>query len=418
MRLLFTTFPSPSHLYPMVPMMWACRAAGHEVLVASTTELVPAMRETGVAAADAGPDRDLADTIHSPRLATWHEQSRWPVDWPLHPEVLDGDQLALLANLGRRQALTAESMLDGLIGVATDFRPDVVVHDAVSYAGPVVAAVCGVPNISHLWGSPGLQRLEMVELGEKPQDAYAALFDKYDVPPRIWPTGWLDPCPPPMALRSDAAGYLPVRYVPYNGPGVLPADLAVHHDRRVCVTWGATTAKLMGGSMAGLFRMSVEAAAAVDGAEVVVATTAAQRELLGTLPERVRVVESVPLHQLLPYCGAIIHHGGAGSTVTAAVHGRPQLIITRRPEPTLNGSRLARTGAGRHLTHDEVPEGPDGVRTLRDHVSALLDDPGYATAARRLAESIAAQPAPSAVLPALEDLVARHTSSGGPDNAR
>jgi UDP:flavonoid glycosyltransferase YjiC (YdhE family) len=174
----------------------------------------------------------------------------------------------------------------------------------------------------------------------------------------------------------------------------------------------------MGPSMAALFRTSVEAAAAVDGTEVVVATTAAQRELLGTLPDGVRVVESVPLHQLLPYCAAVIHHGGAGSTLTAAAYGCPQLIITRRPEPTLNGDRLARTGAGRHLTHDEVPQGSDGVRILHDHICALLGDPGYATAAKGLADSIAAQPAPSAVLPSLEDMVARHTSSGGLDNAR
>ncbi|MGY3520304.1 glycosyltransferase [Micromonospora sp. PTRAS2] len=413
MRLLFTTFPSPSHLYPMVPAMWACRAAGHEVLVASTTELVPAMRGTGIAMAETGRDRDHTETIHNPRLAGWHEQSRWPEDWPLRPGELDADQLALLANLGRRQVLTAESMLHGLLGVARDFRPDVVVHDAVSYAGPVVAAVRGVPNISHLWGSPGLQRLEMAELGDKPEDSYVALFDRYDVAVRTWPTGWLDPCPAPLALPVDAAGHLQVRYVPYNGNGVLPAGLAAHHPRRVCVTWGATTAKLMGGAMAGLFRMSVDAAVAVPGTEVVVATTAEQRALLGDLPDGVRVLESVPLHQLLPSCAAIVHHGGAGSTMTAAVHGCPQLIITRRPEPTLNGSRLARTGAGRHLTYDEVPDGPAGTELLRDHIAALLGTSGHLAAARDLAAAIAAQPSPAAVVPALEELVERYSPSGG-----
>ncbi len=41
MRILFTTFPSPSHHFPMVPLEWAARAAGHDVRVASAPDAWP-----------------------------------------------------------------------------------------------------------------------------------------------------------------------------------------------------------------------------------------------------------------------------------------------------------------------------------------------------------------------------------------
>jgi len=38
MRVLFVSLPSIGHLLPLVPLAWAARAAGHEVLVASCGE--------------------------------------------------------------------------------------------------------------------------------------------------------------------------------------------------------------------------------------------------------------------------------------------------------------------------------------------------------------------------------------------
>ena len=35
MRVLITSAPMHGHLFPLVPLAWALRAAGHEVLVAS-----------------------------------------------------------------------------------------------------------------------------------------------------------------------------------------------------------------------------------------------------------------------------------------------------------------------------------------------------------------------------------------------
>lgn len=40
MRVLFTTFPIPSHLHLLAPLAWALRAAGHEVGVAGDRKSV------------------------------------------------------------------------------------------------------------------------------------------------------------------------------------------------------------------------------------------------------------------------------------------------------------------------------------------------------------------------------------------
>ena len=40
MRILFTTAPLSGHYFPLVPLAWACRSIGHEVLVATSGHYV------------------------------------------------------------------------------------------------------------------------------------------------------------------------------------------------------------------------------------------------------------------------------------------------------------------------------------------------------------------------------------------
>ena len=63
MRVLFTTWAWPSHYFPMVPLAWALRAAGHEVRMTSQPELLPAMLASGLPATAVGTDLDVA-AIH------------------------------------------------------------------------------------------------------------------------------------------------------------------------------------------------------------------------------------------------------------------------------------------------------------------------------------------------------------------
>lgn len=403
MRILFTTFPSASHHFPMVPLAWAFRTAGHDVRVASTPALTEAVLHSGLPAVVVGHDIDLVGTAKQGNLASWYDQERWPPDWPVHYEKLNADQLGLLESLGRRQAGIADAMLGDLVEFARGWRPDLVVHDSVSLAGPVVAQVLGVPSVSHQTGAPGLQRLEVRGIPPEPLPEYEQLYRRFGAEVRIWPTAWVDPCPPSMRYPADVPCH-PMRYVPYNGPGILPGDLLAAGERpRVCVTWGKTTARLIGEHAQDMFRQAIDVICELE-VEVVVATTTAQLGLLGDLPSRARPVTSVPLHMLLPTCSAIVHHAGAGTTLTAAAAGVPQLTITRKPEPELTGGRLAASGAGRHLLYSELAADPASANVIHTEMVKLLQEVSYREAALRLQAEIAAQPAPAEIVSSLETL--------------
>src|SRR5262249_35409448 len=46
----------------------------------------------------------------------------------------------------------ADAMVDGLREVAESWRPDLIVYDPLSYAGPIVAARLGIPAIRNMFG--------------------------------------------------------------------------------------------------------------------------------------------------------------------------------------------------------------------------------------------------------------------------
>jgi UDP:flavonoid glycosyltransferase YjiC (YdhE family) len=78
------------------------------------------------------------------------------------------------------------------------------------------------------------------------------------------------------------------------------------------------------------------------------------------LPDTVFRVESVPHEWLFPRMSAIIHHGGAGTTVAAAKAGVPSMIIPFLGDQFFWGRRIAEAGIGpgpipmRELTVDRL----------------------------------------------------------------
>jgi UDP:flavonoid glycosyltransferase YjiC (YdhE family) len=68
----------------------------------------------------------------------------------------------------------------------------------------------------------------------------------------------------------------------------------------------------------------------------------------------------------------------------------------------MNAEALQRSGAGLRLLPEEIT--PEAVS---EHAHALLTEPRYRTAARRIAGEIALMPAPAAVVPALERIAGR-----------
>jgi UDP:flavonoid glycosyltransferase YjiC (YdhE family) len=72
-------------------------------------------------------------------------------------------------------------------------------------------------------------------------------------------------------------------------------------------------------------------------------------QLPARLPPGVRHCAFAPFRHLLPLCGAIVHHGGIGTTAAALCAGIPQLILPMAWDQPDNAERVRRLGAGARL---------------------------------------------------------------------
>jgi UDP:flavonoid glycosyltransferase YjiC (YdhE family) len=291
-----------------------------------------------------------------------------------------GGPLAVFARIG-------EAMADGLVGYVGAWRPDLIVHEPTTWAGPVAAAVHGIPHVRHTWGVDFQSTVREFE-PEATQD----LRTRFGLE-RIAVEGeaTVDPCPP--GLRVGPGHRFPLRHIPYNGPGTAPGWLLDRPaGRRVCVSWGTTSATFHHDDAVPRVLESL----AVPGTEVVAAMSPRDRAALPPLPDGVRVVDMLPLHLALPDCDLLVSQGGAGTVMTGVAAGVPQLVVPNLPDQVLNAQRLAAYGAGLLLPSEEAT--PEGIRTA---AAAVLYSPGHREAARSLRDEVRAQPAPAEVAAAL-----------------
>ena len=381
MRVLFTTWAWPSHLYALVQLAWACRAAGHEVLVASQPELLDEITGTGLPGVPVGADVDAVELVRGYVL-------------PSEAAQASGLGQAPKAGKGPRAMQMfmahAESMVDGLVDLARQWRPDVVVFEPTALAGPVAAAAIGVPAVRHLYGTDLMVRARPLlpeVLAPLAQRHGAGPFDPFGV-------ATVDPTPTSLQVPT-AYRRLPVRYLPFNGAGPRPAPLPDSGGRpRVCVTWGHTIAKLNPALF--LAGQLISAISELD-VEVVAAVSAQQRDLLGEVPDGVRVLVDVPLQHVLGDCDLMVGHGGAGSVLTALHFGLPLLLVPQLPDHLGHSARVLATGAGEVLANDEITPGQ-----VRTEVACLLGDGPQREAAAKLRQEMRQQPAPAAVVADLE----------------
>ncbi|MET9262148.1 nucleotide disphospho-sugar-binding domain-containing protein [Amycolatopsis sp. NPDC004079] len=380
MRVLLTAWAWPSHLYALVPMAWAMRAAGHEVLLASQPAAADWVTATGLPGASVGTDVAAADLVRQYVL----------------PSAADPDGSlggAKRTGAGPRAMemflAHAESMTGGLIELADRWRPDLVVYEPTALAGPICAAAAGVPAVRHLYGTDLMLRAR----GILPS-ALAPLARRHGVA-EFDPFGeyTIDPVPASLQLPADYRRF-PVRYVPFNSPGPRPAPPPRGSRPTVCVSWGHTMAKLhprlfLAGWIAGVLRE-------LD-VRVVLACSSAQLELLGPLPDDVSLYVDAPLEGLLDDCDLLVSHGGAGSILTALSKGVPMLLLPQLPDHAAHAGRVLATGAGEVLARDEATE-----EAVAAQVTRLLSDPAFRTAALALREEMRAQPTPANVVAELE----------------
>ncbi len=384
MRILFIPGSAPSNYFPMVPLIWACRTAGHDVCVAAQPWGESAVVSSGVPMVTIARSFDMTAELVRYR-------QRGPV------ESEPGAPNALFQTLLDGQVRFAVESAGEVVSLARDWRPDLVVADPLVLAAPLVAEAAAAPLVHHLWGPDLLRASEYGYPGSgMSPDAWPEplrdLFARHGCAPRAEnAVATVDTWPDAMHV-IETPSRIPARFVPYNGTSVLPPSvLARSRRRRVLVTWGTTLA----------IRDGIDAfpAAAViktlqeHDSEVVLAVTSADRGQVPSLPSGVTAVENVPLSSIMPSCDAIVHHGGAGTVMTAAYYGLPQLGIPASKDVRICCSRLADSGAGVAVDNQDAT-----VDALADAVATVLTSDRVGCAAAALRAEILAQPAPAEVV--------------------
>ncbi|MFJ8308142.1 MULTISPECIES: nucleotide disphospho-sugar-binding domain-containing protein [unclassified Streptomyces] len=384
MRVLILSTPESTHFTTMVPLAWALRGAGHEVLVAGQPDIVPTARAAGLCTVTVGREFHARDLL-SPPLPP----GRRPI------EVTGPTTPKMIAIGSKVWVLHARYMFPRYLEVARLFKPDLVVSEQMDYAALLVGGVLGIPVVSHRWGIDPLSPL----MQETAADFLRGTCDRYGIEGGLpLPDVVLDPAPPEL-LYPGTPKATPIRHVPYNGTGPVPERLRGPGDKpRVVVSMGRQTIALGGLPM---FRTMIEALGELPHIEAVFTVQDEYIEPLGPAPSNVWLTPPVPLNGFLGTCAAIVHHGGANTLMTATGAGVPQLVLPQLADQFAGGELLAATDAAISLGTADEQNDP---ATVADALSTLLDGERFVKGAAELARSVAAMPSPAAVVRDLENL--------------
>lgn len=389
MRVLFAVVPGLGHLFPTVPLAWALRAAGHDVLVATAGGGVAAATRAGLPVVDAAPGMDMG-AFHKRLGAASPDLARTLRD---HGEQVIRDRGRSPDFVLELYARISDAMADETLRVARYWQPDVVVHTRSQGAGLLAASALGIPAVEQ-----GVNFIRDGGFAARYLPFLAETGARLGVPERLPEVETVHVAPPDL-LIGEGAGWQ-MRYVPYNAGGVLPDWMWHPAGRpRVLVTLGTVVPGLAGfGGVSSL----LAAAAEVDADFLLAFGDGVDTDAMGTLPANTRPIGWVPMYPLLAHCAAVVHHGGSGTTLTSLAAGVPQLVLPHATDQFLNAEVVATHGLGLRREPGDVDQ---------DTLAELLGDDRLRVAARAAADQMRAQPAPSALVPRLAALAERASAA-------
>ncbi len=362
MRLLLATTANAGHFGPMVPFAEACRAAGHEVLVAAPVSFAAAVERAGFRhwpCPDVDPDE---------RAAFMTRFMAAPPEERNEVTMIVGGEMA------------ARSILPGMLSAIDEWRPDVVLREIGELGSALAAELRGVPQVQVLVGLSKFLGFT-AGLGAR---ALAGLRASLGLAPDE-DGGFI--------RNLTAVSLLPASFEEPGGPRVhrfrppVPAPTSDWSGERplVYVTFGTVAARVP--FAAETFRTVVEAVADLP---VRVLATVGDEGAVDGFPPNVRVERWVPQHDVLASAAAMVCHGGTGTVLGGLAAGVPMVAVPQFADQPDNAAHVAATGVGLAVGGgEERPATKDEVRAA---VAAVLETPSYRAAATRVRDEVAGLP--------------------------
>lgn len=427
MRVAMVLWPTPAHLFPFIPLAWALRAGGHEVVFMSHPSIGEAVVSSGMPfkpmcseaemPTPAGPaapwprEREEMDRITDALGVPESDRGRW--------NVVAAGFLPSMWDFTPFQGSPDDPMpaMDGMVAFFRHWRPDLVVWDPCVPGAAVGARAVGAAQ-ARLSGTDfnGWFLDRYAQLAARPGnggvpnpfvETVRAMAEKYDVPidhDTLYGQWTIDHVPMGMNFPVDTRR-IAMRWIPYTAQTTLPDWLYPVRRPRIAVSLGMSVRQYLPSADWGFVAVLLGALSDLD-VEVVATLNDRQLRSVGKLGSNIRVAEFLPLDQLMLTCALLIHHGGIGTMATAGHAGVPQLVVGPG-STTVAGYRLWSV-AGEYVTSfgaGEILDFTDrSVASVRDQVMTVLKDPSYAAGAARLRSDLMVAPSPTDLVPTLEKL--------------
>jgi UDP:flavonoid glycosyltransferase YjiC (YdhE family) len=345
--------------FSLVPLAHAAQSAGHDVIFATASSTVDLLATAGVHVVDVAPEVDFVAMQPAAELAF---RSNRPDAGPVTSS--DPHFFQLYAN----------AMTPGTKRLVRWWQPDLVIHPPEA----VTARELDVPAVYH--GIRFANHPDHVEPWKRRDSALVK-----GGAAAAWGTvAALDVTPPSMSLCGTFG--VPMRYVPFDGGGVLPRWLDKQRSRpRIAVTLGTVAPSIVGDDP---LRRLLAAAHGFEG-EFIFALGGLNPASLGPLPDNVRAEKWVPLNAVLMGCDGVVHQGGAGVTMAALNAGQPQMVLPQGADQFDTAEAVSRRGVGFTGSTEE---------SAAAQLERLLHDHTLRTAAAEVKAELATMPSPIEVL--------------------
>lgn len=340
--MLFSSRPAFGHLYPMMPLAYAARDAGHQVVFSTGRPFVPTLESLGFGTHETGMSiQEASQAVVAAGAA--------PIGPDGRTDMAFGGRVFI-------ETLAGPTIHD-LVPVIRQVAPDVVMYGQFEFGAPVAAALEGIPAVSHGVSPqmPSVAREAFVgnrldELwtnysGCVPAfDAFVGAVHLDIIPPRVQHVAF-----------ADQPGRVPMQPIPWNEPGFDVPEFVQRRSRSlVYLTLGTMIAS------DDALRAAIDGLATLD-ADVLVARGSAPGSSIGSVPDNVHVEAFVDQARLMPYVDLVVHHGGSGTMLAALACGVPQVLIPKGADQFLNADRMAGAGLASVILPSDLT--PDAVAT-------------------------------------------------------